>query len=346
MNTMVIVTAILVIMMLWVLPYLAGNGFCELIKAEKSIAKVYVTGLVAIWSFCQIITVPLVLMRASFLVIVVLLSVWIAFLSIFGIYKRKYPRVCFKNKSREEKAVILVTGVLIVLFFIVRTYMQHTDADDSRFVVNAVDIVRTNRMYLTDPTTGEEISTWIRELCKDVTAPWAVFMAYMAKMTGVPVVIMAHTLLPIALFTAVFCVWWMLSEEFFGEDITHRCVFMDVLMFLHLYGYYSRHSVESILMLRIWQGKAVVCALGIPAVFLICMWIYRKNRKSDYLCLALLNISMCLMSGMGVIIGAMLLGCFGLVYGISKRNWKITLALWLMVLPNVLYYVINHVISQ
>ena len=345
MKIMLIVKLILVVMVLWVLPYLAGNGFCEWIKTEKTVAKVYVLGLVSIWAFCQLITVPLVLVRVSFLVIVALMTAWILALSVYGIYKNKFPKLKFRDKKSSEKAVILVTGVLIVIFFAVRTYAQHTDADDSRFVVNAVDIVRTNRMYLTDPTTGSELPVWVGELCKDVTAPWAVFIAYIAKVTGVSVAIMAHTFLPICLFTAIFCVWWMLSEEFFGKDIVNRCIFIDVLMFLHLYGYYSRHSVESIMMLRIWQGKAVVCSFGIPAVMLLCMWIYRKKQKCDYLCLCLLNIAMCLMSGMGVIIGALLLGCFGLVYGIGKKSWRLTLAFWLMVIPNVIYYGINHFIS-
>ena len=45
---------------------------------------------------------------------------------------------------------------------------------------------------------------------------------------------------------------------------------------------------------------------------------------------------------MGVIIGALLLGCFGALYGIFKRKWKITLRLWLMIIPNAVYYLIYY----
>ena len=199
---------------------------------------------------------------------------------------------------------------------------------------------------MTDPTTGNELTTWVAELCKDVTAPWAVFIAYFAKVTGVFPTIMAHTFLPLCLFTGVFAVWWMLSEEFFEKDIVHRCIFLDILMLLHVYGYFSVYSEEAFMMLRIWQGKAVVAALGIPAMMLVCMWIYRYNRKCDYLCLALLDFSICLMSGMGVIIGALLLGCYGLVYGVLKKSWKTMLVLWLMIIPNVVYYLIYYVLKH
>lgn len=341
---MLVVKLALVVLALWIVPYLAGNGFCELIRVEKSIAKVYLLGLVSIWSFCQLITVPLVLAKASFLVVVVLLSAWILFLSVYGVWKGDFPKASFAEKSRGEKAIIVVTGALILIFFAVSFFAQHTDADDSRFVVNAVDIVRTNRMYLTDPTTGNALDVWVWELCKDVTAPWAVFIAYLSKMTGVFATIMAHTFFPACLFTCIFAVWWMLSEEFFDSDITYRCIFLDILMLLHIYGFYSIYNEEAFMMLRIWQGKAVVAALGIPAMILISMWIYRKNRKKYYLCLCLMNISMCLMSGMGVIIGALLLGCFGLVYGVCKRNWKMTVIYWLMVIPNVAYYGIYYML--
>ena len=40
--------------------------------------------------------------------------------------------------------------------------MQHTDYDDSRFVVNAVDMIRTDRMFLTNPSTGRELAKWMR----------------------------------------------------------------------------------------------------------------------------------------------------------------------------------------
>ena len=80
-------------------------------------------------------------------------------------------------------------------------------------------------------------------------------------------------------------------------------------------------------------------------MLLICMRIYRYNRKSDYICLMFLDLSMCLMSGMGVVIGALLLGCFGLLYGIFKRKWRITRNFWLMIIPNGIYYLIYYLIK-
>lgn len=342
---MFVINVFLTVLVLWIVPYLAGNGFCEFLRIKKTIPKLYLFGLVAIWAFCQLVTVPLVLVKASFWVVIVIWSIWILILCGYGIYKRNFPQLFVGEKKRRDKTAILITGVLILGFFTAVLLGQHTDADDSRFVVNAVDIVRTNRLFLTDPNTGNQISTWLGELSKDVTAPWAVYLAYCGKLTGFSPTVIAHLFLPLSILTAVFGVWWMFSEEFFGKDLVHRCVFMIFLMFLHIYGYSSFYNAETFTMVRLWQGKAVVAGLGIPAMFLTSMWIYQRGRRSDYICLALLDLSCCLMSGMGVVIGALLLGCFGLIYGVFKRNWRITLCFWLMIIPNVIYYLIYYLIK-
>ncbi len=342
---MSIINVALAVLVLWAVPYVAGNGFCDALQIKKTIPKLYLLGLVAIWAFCQLVTVPLVLIKASFWTVIILLTAWIVFLCGYGLYRRDFPRIQREKRTGEEKAVILVTGILIILFFLAVLWGKHIDEDDSRFVVNAVDIVRTNRMFLTDPNTGNEINTWLGELSKDVTAPWAVYLAYCGKLTGISPTIVAHTFLPLSLFTAIFGVWWMLSEEFFGKDVLHRCVFLNVLMFLQIYGYFSVYSAEAFAMLRLWQGKAVIAGLGIPAMFLLCMWIYKYNKKNDYICLMFLDFALCLMSGMGVIIGALLLGCFGFLYGVVKRKWKITLRFWMMIIPNGIYYLIYYFIK-
>ena len=343
---MSIINIVLAAAVLWIVPYVAGNGFCEIFRIEKTMPKLYLLGLVAIWGFAQVVTVPLVLVRASFLAAFAVLSIWTAALCAWGIYKRRFPVPQWRNKGRGQKTAVLITGALVTAFLLAALLGQHTDADDSRFVVNAVDILRTNRMYLTDPNTGAPISTWLGELSKDVTAPWAVYLACCGKLTGLSPTVIAHTFLPVAILTAILGVWWMLSEEFFGKDVVHRCVFLDILMILNLYGYFSVYSAETFTMVRLWQGKAVIAGLGIPAMFLICFWIYRHGRREEYVCLALLDLAMCFMSGMGVIIGALLLGCFGLLYGLFKKNWKTTLYFWMMIIPNAVYYLIYYLIKQ
>lgn len=336
---------IMIVLVLFAAPFLIGNGICSFLRIEKTIAKNYFFGMVTIWALCQLISVPLVLLKASFVAVVALMTILIVGLSAYGIYRGRFPRIRFAihRKMDMVAAGLMFFGIFALILCTIFT--QHGDWDDSRFVVNAVDMVRTNRMFLTNPMSGEEAPTWIGELAKDVTAPWAVFIAYCAKMTGVFATVMAHTVLPVVLLICAFCVFWMISEVFFKEDLFHRSVFMYLVILLNLYGHFSIYSSETFLLTRLWQGKAVVAGVGIPAIFLVLMWIYEKKKRTSHMALLLfLNLSICLMSGMGTIVGAMMLGCTGLVYGILKHDRKLMLTLWSMCMPNVLYFLIHSIL--
>lgn len=337
-----LIQGIMILLVLFAAPFLIGNGICSILGHRKTVTKNFFGGYVSIWALFQLVTVPLVLMKVSFAFEVILITISLMFLSVLGIRFGKFPSLGYKvNKKMDLVAFVLVCGgILAVLLCTI--FMQHTDWDDSRFVVNAVDMVRTNRMFLTNPMTGEETITFIGELKKDVTAPWAVFIAYCSKMTGVFPTVMAHSVLPIVLLICAFCVYWQLAEVFFKDEFFHKCCFLYFVILLNLYGHFSVYRAETFLLTRLWQGKAVVAGVGIPAIFLILMWIYEKQKKiGNYCVLFMMNLSICLMSGMGTLIGAMMLGCTGLVYGIAKRNWKFMILLWSFCVPNIVYSLIH-----
>ena len=327
--------------LLAIIAVLVGNGFLTVLKVEKNIAAAYLSGWVLIWAMIQVVSVPMILLRTPFTPVFWIITGMVAVFGFYGMYTCRRIRFTLPKYTWLEWTGLGVTVVCMAVLLLVNLTTQHTDGDDSRFVVNAVDILRTNTMFLTNPATGERLDIWQGELIKDVTAPWAVFIAWCAKLTGTHATVMAHTVLPLILFLAVFSVWWLLSETFFKREVFYRCLFMDVLILVTVYGGFSVYSEEVFMLSRIWQGKAVVAAFGVPAAYLIGDWIYRENSRSSYVLSLLLNLAMCLMSGMGLIIGAMIFGSLGLVYGMVKKNWKMSLLLWGSCIPNIVYYAIN-----
>lgn len=131
--------------------------------------------------------------------------------------------------------VMLATGI----YMIVQSFrLQLTNADDTRFVVNAVDTVRTNRMLLTDVNTGKEILSWTGDLFKDVISPWAVFAAYLSKITGISAASMMHTFLPPVLLAVMMCIFWLIAGELFDKHI-YRSLFVILLLVMYMYGYFQ-----------------------------------------------------------------------------------------------------------
>lgn len=338
---------VLAVIILIIVPYMLGNSVLGVLKLELTLSKSYVTGLVTIWALCQMITVPLVLLKKSFVIVVVVLSVIVLAICVYGIIKKSFAGFIIKANNMTEKVALLVMLLTIGALLAITAIMQHTDADDSRFVVNAVDIVRTNKMFLTNPATGQELSIWEGELFKDITSPWAVFIACCAKLTGIHPTIMAHTILPLVLTLAVCVVYWMLSEVFLSGKTVYKCIFVCMTLLINVYGYYSVYSAETFTITRIWQGKAVVASLGIPLIFLISMWIYENTKQRGlYILLFVTSLAMCLMSGMGIIISAIMIGCVAFVYCIMKKDLSVLFKIGVSAVPCVLYYLISVVVEK
>lgn len=349
------INVLLVVLMLYLVPVIVGQGVNKILKIDTGVVKNFLVGNIFIWALFQLVTVPLVLTKQSFLIVVGIVNVVLVVICLYVFFEEiiRNKAECLKFKTFTSKWAGLkpADGFALAVLFAALGWLlykiislQHTDADDSRFVVNAVEILRTNRMFLTDLITGQELETWIGEIIKDVTAPWAVYIAYLAKMTGVSAVIMAHSVMPVALILCAMSTFWLLSAEIFKKDITNRSIFMCFVILMNVCGYYSIYTAETFMLTRIWQGKATVASVAIPAMFLLAMWLYENEKRYGYYVLiALLDIGMCLMSGMGIIIGAIMLGCFGLVYGIVKKKLWIPIVLWSMAIPNVVYFVINAI---
>ncbi|MCM1273178.1 MAG: DUF6077 domain-containing protein [Clostridium sp.] len=337
---------ILAVVVLGIVPVLMGNTICTLCHEELLWGKSYVLGMMGMWAVCQLISVPVILAKGSFLIVAGMLSGIFVIISSYALIRKKYPIFPYNMQNIWDRLGFAVMVSLILVIVVLGIVLQHTDNDDSRFVANAVDICRTNRMFLTNPASGELLGAWRGELVKDVTSPWAVFIAWVATLTGANAAVTAHVILPVFIYIMIGCIYFMLSKELVGDRLVYRSLFVCFAMLVTVFGFYSNASAEAYTMLRIWQGKAVVAGVGVPLVFLLCMWIYRKcDKKSYYILLFVCEISLCLLSGMGIIIGAVMAGCLGLIYGIVKKNIRVCLGMWLTVLPCAVFYAVNSLLG-
>lgn len=244
--------------------------------------------------------------------------------------------------------VMLATGI----YMIVQSFrLQLTNADDTRFVVNAVDTVRTNRMLLTDVNTGKEILSWTGDLFKDVISPWAVFAAYLSKITGISAASMMHTFLPPVLLAVMMCIFWLVAGELFDKHI-YRALFVILLLVMYMYGYFSIYNAETFTIIRLWQGKATMAAVGIPALLYAFLRLYRLlpddrrwKEKTVYnaeqkgaICMVWLTVfAVALLTSMSYILSTVMIGCFGFVYGIAKKSLRTAVMVWGTCLVNIAY---------
>ena len=352
MNALQITAAVLFML---ILPTLGGIPICALIKKRYTLSSAFMLGLLSEFAFCQLIFVPLVLIRLSFVSCANVLLIFIIIMAFLGAYlywiNFKYGMQMQPLSGREgwDIADIILFAVMIALivFILYNTIvLQHTDDDDSRFVVNAVDMMRTNKLFLTDPATGSELDYWKGELAKDVTSPWAIYPACIARWTGVRAVAAFHSLIPVQVVILASFVYYALAGRLFPGERMSKSMFVIFVWMVNLYGFYSLYCGETFLMTRGWQGKSIVAGVGIPAMIMLFLDVYQDlSQRSSYVLLILLNLAMCLLSGMGIMIGGIMVASFTLVYALEKKSTQIVIWGLLMCLPNILYYAIYTIIK-
>ncbi len=345
---MILLKLIICILIFIVLPILIGSTLFDVLKVEKSLAKCLVIGMMTMWAICQIVSIPIIILKQSFLYVVIVLSLLYLFIVVVGIIKKSYSyiyngtirgdiKALLPDKRNILGVVLAVLSLAVILFF--SLYLQHTDADDSRMGVNIVDILRTHRMFITNPATGEVLGTWEGEVARDVVSPWPVFIAYCSYLMQIHPTIVNHTILPIFLYIYIYIVYWKISGEIIDKGIAYQGIFVVFLTLINIYGYASLHIAETRVMVRLWQGKTVVSGLCIPLLIYLFFDIYKNDiDKGMVVILLIIETAMCLLSGMGILIGAIMAGSYGLIYAIIKKDWKICLKMWLTVIPCVICY--------
>ena len=339
---------VLTVLLLIVIPFILGMVFCSFFeKKETSFVHCMCLGTLVQWCIFQLISVPMILLRCSFLSLVLVVST-IYGLIIIGCYCFTKARVKVVFFDVPDHWTDRVSIIILILVFAFAVYCliayQHIDDDDSRFVVNIVDTIRTNKLLMVNPATGEEISAWTNDLLRDVASPWAIFQAYVAYLAHIPAAIFAHTVQPVALFILLFAVQWEISEILVGKKVFDRCVFCIILWLLLWFGNYTGWSAEGFVLRRIWQGKAIVAGIGIPYMTLLLARYYQEESKVWIVSLLIANLAMCLLTNMGILFGIVLVGVFGLVYGILKKKIKVCFLLWLTAVPNLFYGILSLII--
>ena len=338
-----------------ILPTLGGIPICVLLKKRYTISSAFMIGTLSEFAFCQLIFVPLVLIRLSFAACANVLLIYIIIMALCGAYLYWIDiRYGGQIQPKAEPAgwdiadIIMFAGMITLIAFILYNtiVLQHTDDDDSRFVVNAVDMLRTNKLFLTDPATGAPLDYWKGELAKDVTSPWAIYPACIARWTGIRAVAAFHSLIPVQVVILASCVYYALAERLFPGERMSKAMFVIFVWMINLYGFYSLYCGETFLMTRGWQGKSIVAGIGIPAMIMLFLDVYQDlTQRAPYVLLILLNLAMCLLSGMGIIIGGIMVASFTFVYALEKKSTQIVMWGLLICLPNILYYAIYSIVK-
>ena len=122
-----------------------------------------------------------------------------------------------------------------------------------------------------------------------------------------------------------------------------RGIFLLMVAVINMLFAGNAYTQSVFTLTRIWQGKAVVAAVMIPAILMLVLRIQEEDTVQNWVCLFISGTAICLLSGMGIAAGLIMILVYGLYIIIRAmiRGWKTGLKripLWLLCLvPEILF---------
>ncbi|WP_026491558.1 DUF6077 domain-containing protein [Butyrivibrio sp. XPD2002] len=260
-------------------------------------------------------------------------------------------------KFQYTRESLLYWGIffLIVLFQLYKAVtMAPFDGDDSYYVVESLLAQQADVMNTILPYTGSSTALDIRH----AMAVFPLWIAFIAKMSGIHATIVSHTIMPLLIIPMVYLIYLEMGRILLGVRQDMIPVYMIFISVFTMFGNTSIYTPETFLMMRTWQGKAMVANFVIPFVIWLFLWMFDDCRKpgflwkeetagglrivrnSTWLLLFFLNMAAGIMSSMGIIFGTALAGLFSFLLLIYTRDFRIIPKALLSVIPTGVYLLI------
>lgn len=359
-----LVQILIFILLLGVIPFLAGGLFVR--SGEEGMSPVFrwVSGQMLIWAGFQVICVPLILLRweNNFRYLCVLFGGFLAALSLLALglevrrekwltalwaeagrkkglteqerkdRKRTRPKTHrgFKGIWEADRTAFFlwlpVIG-LIVLQQVLAAVLAYEEGDDAFYVATSVVTESSNTMYQILLYTGSLTGLSARH----GLAPFPVWVAFLARLSGMHAATVAQIVLPVVLIAMAYSVFFLTGRRLLGEKPRELPLFLLFIGLLVMFGGQSLYTSENFLLVRTAQGKAVLAGIVIPFLFWLMFPPVERLQRGEkvglrhWLLLGATMVSGCLCSTQGALLVCLLAGAGGLCTALRCRSARVLL---------------------
>ncbi len=246
-----------------------------------------------------------------------------------------------KSSSKETRFYMVVVAALILFQMVMAVVMASFDGDDAYYVVESLLAQQADVMNTILPYTGNSTSLDIRHALAVIT----MWIAYVAKMSGIHATIVSHSVIPLLFIPLVYLVYLEIGKIIFKDRKDFVPIFMIIVSVLMIFGNVSMYTPATFFLMRTWQGKAMVSNLVFPFILWIFLWMFQgtvdkkitMNKVTPWIMLGLINMFSGMCSAMGVIFGSGLIAFFTLVLLFISKRWTVIVGAFLCVIPNLIY---------
>ena len=248
----------------------------------------FVVGFFVMLGLFEIIATVCVVAGGSLTLLTILAASILGSLSLTG-WIFFLVRLSKKGRSPFEEArggVDTVTVVFMILSFVMigvqiflAVFFETANADDAKYLADAMAAVEQDVLYRIDPYSGYPCELNARY----ALSAFPLFYAYLSRISGLHAAIIAHTVWPAVMLILVYAVHYQVGLLLTGKK--YASLYLFFITILNLFGGASLYESETYLMTRTWQGKAILSSLVIPAIFWLLLYtarLYDTNEKKSY----------------------------------------------------------------
>lgn len=342
---------LILVLILGICPFLCGMVPAFFIgRQRRTAAVIYLSGFITCMAMFQLICVPIVVMYDfGFPYIVNIYSGILVLLSIAGLalaivrWKMEgniFAEAVLKRTPTVEEIIEWIMVAVIIAFQIVMfVRMTSFDGDDAYYVVQSLLTDQTDTLYRIRPYTGLSTSFDLRHSL----AVLPMWIAYVARVSGVHSTIIAHNVLGIMLIPVSYMIYFEIGRNILKREQKKLPIFMIFVAIMQVFGNVSIYTNATFFLTRTWQGKSILANVCIPGVLWLLLTIFDSDsfegdrRFGLWINLFALNIVAAMSSTSSVFLIAMLIGLSGLVLAVKEKNVQILLRLIITCIPLVGY---------
>ena len=282
------------IVLFFVVPELLGLLPLRIIKKEKNnLLLALVLGYVIEFAICQLFAVPYIYLEKTLTELVFIVSVVSLVLALISFIVNVIRiKEIFKSSLEWIKELPKVLSIIFLILIFMQIYgyigYAHIDDDDYYYVGTSTVSVQTDTLYKYSAATGEEEAE--NMAIRYRIGPFPLYSAIVSKIIDIHPAIVSHLIIPIIFVPLVYIVFMEIANELFENDKKNVFYFLIVLCIFNIFGNYSIRTRSTFLLIRLWQGKAILANLIIPLVICLCMKAKNENLKFTYLLLIFITI--------------------------------------------------------
>jgi len=320
--------------LLFLIPAMAGKLFVTKYEGRGKGLFSWVSGQMLLWAGFLFLGIPLILLEKPFHLLVTFFGIYVAAMVLLGLFvriknkgSRQKDTECMTDRtvSGYEKLLWVLFIFLLLLQLVLTVFLAYEEGDDAFYVAISVLTEKSDTMYQILPYTGATTGLDARH----GLAPFPVWIAWLARMSGMEAVTVAQVALPVVLVLMAYAVYYLIGALLFARKPKNIPFFMVLTELLVLFGGYSVYSAENFLLVRASQGKAVLANVILPFLLVLFMQLLEKLQENSkcsrgfWILLALTMASGCLCSTQGTILTCLILGVTGLCTAVGYKRWKI-----------------------